>query len=291
MAEQVRFGDRIKALEQAEAGRAAMPRLPVLVRLDGRAFHSLSRGFDRPFDAAMADSMAITAGLLVEEFDAVCAYTQSDEITLAWLEPNVFDGRFQKLTSVMAGYASVVFATQLAKRKPAGSRQIPCFDCRVWQVPSLQDVIDVFVWREDDATKNSITMAAQAHYSHKELHGKTGVEKQEMLFKKGINWNDFPAQFKRGAYLKRIVEDRPLTEEEWLRIPEKKRPARDLQVKRSRVVPINMPPIRKFLEADRILLGVKLGNEDSRRYEVCSGDPIKYRLKPEAEPKKRKKAS
>lgn len=290
MAEQVGFGDRIKALEQLEAGRTAMPWLPLLARLDGRAFHTLTKGFDRPFDSAMADSMAITAGLLVEEFDAVCAYTQSDEITLAWLEPNIFDGRFQKLTSVMAGYASVVFATQLAKRK-SGIRQVPCFDCRVWQVPSFQDVIDVFVWREDDAAKNSITMAAQAHYSHKELHGKTGAEKQEMLFKKGINWNDFPAQYKRGVYLKRIVEDRPLSEGEWLRIPEKKRPARNLLVTRSRVVPIDMPPIRKYPEADRVLLGVRIADEDTYRYEVCSGTPLKYRLKPEAEPKKRKKAS
>lgn len=289
MADKVGFGDRIKALEQTEAGRAALPRLPLLARLDGRAFHTLTRGFDRPFDSAMSESMIETAKALVEEFDAVCAYTQSDEITLAWLEPNLFDGRFQKLTSVLAGYTSVVFSRALSVRRPS-VRQVPCFDCRVWQVPTLQDVIDVFVWREDDATKNSLTMAAQAHYSHKELHGVDSAAKQELLFKKGINWNDFPAHFKRGAYLKRIVEDRPLTEAEWLRIPEKKRPARDLLVRRSRVEMLDMPPIRRYLEADRVLLGVKLPEANDARYEVLSGKPLRYGKKADVASKVKRKA-
>lgn len=282
------FGDRIKELEQHEAGRKALPRLPVMARLDGRAFHSFCRGFTRPFDEAMSSAMIQTAGALVEEFHPVCAYTQSDEITLAWLEPNLFDGRFQKLTSVLAGYASVVFSKAILEKKP-GIRQVPCFDCRVWQVPSLQDVIDVFVWREDDATKNSITMAAQAYYSHKELHGVDSADKHELLFKKGVNWNDFPTHFKRGAYLKRLVEDRPLTEQEWLRVPEKKRPPKDLLVRRNKIEVLGMPPIRKCLEADRVLLGVKLPEEDTIRYEVTSSKPLRYEKKIEIPSKSKRK--
>ena len=290
MADKVGFGDRIKALELVEAGRTAMPRLPLLARLDGRAFHTLTRGFDRPFDPDMSSSMVLTAQALVEEFDAVCAYTQSDEITLAWLEPNLFDGRFQKLTSVLAGYASVVFATAISEWKKSAIKQVPCFDCRVWQVPTFQDVIDVFVWREDDATKNSITMAALAHYSHKELHGVDSAAKHEMLFKKGVNWNDFPAHFRRGVYLRRILEDRPLTDAEWLRIPEKKRPPRDLLVRRSRVDVLDMPPIRKYLEADRVLLGIKLPEANDTKYEVLSHKPLRYGKKAEAVLKAKKKA-
>jgi tRNA(His) 5'-end guanylyltransferase len=284
------FGDRIKMLEMAEAGRVALPRLPVLARLDGRAFHTFTRGFDRPFDPAMSAAMIATAKALVEEFDAACAYTQSDEITLAWLEPNIFDGRFQKLTSVVAGYTSVVFAAEIRERKSHLGKQVPCFDCRVWQVPTLQDVIDVFVWREDDATKNSITMAAQAYYSHKDLHGVDSAAKHELLFRKGVNWNDFPAHFRRGVYLKRVLEDRPLTEQEWLRIPEKKRPARDLLVRRSKVDVLDMPPIRKYLEADRVLLGVKLPEVEVPRYEVLAASPLRYGKKAEVVLKTKKKA-
>lgn len=269
------FGDSIKALEMAEAGRKALPRLPILARLDGRAFHSLSKGFDRPFDAGMSHSMLLTTEALVEEFDAVCAYTQSDEITLAWLQPCVFDGRIQKLTSVLAGFASSVFSTAIQAHYP-NLRQVPCFDCRVWQVPAIQDVIDVFVWREDDATKNSITMAAQSLYSHKELHGVNSAQKHEMLFKKGVNWNDYPAHFKRGVYLKRVVSERRLSAEEWTRIPEKKRPARDLMVRRSKVDVLDIPPIRKFPEATQALLGVDPRGESSMQYEIVSASPLRF---------------
>ena len=277
------FGDRIKDLELAEAGRAAMPRLSVLARLDGRAFHSLTKKFDRPFDADMASCMVETTKALIEEFDPVCAYTQSDEITLAWLEPCVFDGRFQKLTSVLASYASAVFGPMLRNTKAQLPKQVPCFDCRVWQVPSFQDVIDVFVWREDDATKNSITMAAQKHYSHKQLMGVNSAQKHELLHVKGVNWNDYPPQFKRGVYLKCIVIERCLTPEEIRSLPEKARPkVASSIVRRNLIAELDMPPIRKYSDATRVLLGVDLPTDDrferaDVRYEVTKASPIEYR--------------
>jgi tRNA(His) 5'-end guanylyltransferase len=278
MTSKVGFGDRIKALEHMEAGRTVLPRLPLLARLDGRAFHTLSRGFARPFDPGMSSTMVETSKALVEEFDAVCAYTQSDEITLAWLEPCLFDGRIQKLTSVLAGYASAHFAPRITMHHP-NIRQVPCFDCRVWQVPTIQDVIDVFVWREDDATKNSVTMAAQAFYSHKELQGVNSAQKHEMLFKKGINWNDYPAHFRRGVYLKRVVSERTLSTEEWEKIPEKKRPARELLVRRSKVEVLDLPPIRRFPEATQVLLGVAPHVDSLIRYEVTSASPLQFGAK------------
>jgi tRNA(His) 5'-end guanylyltransferase len=119
----------------------------------------------------------------------------------------------------------------------------------VWQVPTIQEALEVFVWREDDAVKNSISMAASVFYSHRELHGKNGSEKQELLFQKGVNWNNYPASFKRGTYLQRKTEDRVLTDEEWLRIPNEHRPSRDQTFSRSRVVELDLPPVRRITNA------------------------------------------
>jgi tRNA(His) 5'-end guanylyltransferase len=127
--------------------------------------------------------------------------------------------------SVLAGMASAKFCQLVIEHLPNKVKETPHFDCRVWQVPTLQDAADVFVWREDDATKNSITMAAGAYYSDSELDGKNSGVKQEMLWQKGVNWNDFPAFFKRGTYLQRRTFDRTLTDEERARIPEAHRPS------------------------------------------------------------------
>lgn len=250
------LGDRCKALEMMEAGRKAMPGLPLLARLDGRAFHTFTRGLERPFDPRLTRCMVDTTAFLIEDLDARVGYAQSDEITLAWYFPPdaigsayPFDGRWQKLASVLAGLASARFTKLIAQHLPDKAHLTPCFDCRVWQVPSVQEALEVFVWREDDAVKNSITMAASAFYSHRELHGKNSADKQELLFKKGINWNNYPVSFKRGTYLQRKTEDRVLTDEEWTRIPEKHRPPREQTFTRSRVVEMDFPPIRRISNA------------------------------------------
>lgn len=244
------LGDRCKDLEQREAGRAAMRGLPLLARLDGRAFHTFTRGLTRPYDPAMSRCMIETARTLVEETQARVAYTQSDEITLAWYEPAdgattyLFDGRWQKLGSVLAGLASARFNQLVAEHLPAKAALLPHFDCRLWQVPTLADALDVFVWRESDAVKNSISMAASALYSDRELHGQDSAAKQELLFQRGVNWNDYPAFFKRGTYLQRRAVAQPLTDAERARIPEAHRPAPDALVTRQRVLELDLPPIR-----------------------------------------------
>ncbi len=245
------LGDRCKQFEQAEAGRRAMRGLPLLARLDGRAFHTFTRDLPRPYDPAMSRCMIETTRYLVHEASARIGYTQSDEITLAWYEPSSstteysFDGRFQKLASVLAGMASARFTQLVARELPAKADAVPHFDCRVWQVPTLQDAADVFVWREDDATKNSITMAAGAHYTDRELHGQDSAAKHELLHARGVNWNDFPAFFKRGSYLQRRAAERTLTDDERARIPEPHRPAPDALFTRASVVELDLPPVRK----------------------------------------------
>lgn len=196
---------------------------------------------------------------LVQEMNALVGYTQSDEITLAWYESSqsasdyAFDGRFQKLASVLAGMASAQFVQLVAKHLPGKTCETPHFDCRVWQVPTLEDVAEVFVWREDDATKNSITMAASAYYADRELKGKNSDVKQEMLWQKGVNWNDFPAFFKRGTCLQRRPFVCTLTEEDRARIPEAHRPPPDSTFQRMRVVELELPPVRKILNLGAVL--------------------------------------
>jgi len=263
------LGDRCKALEDQEAMRKALPGLPIIARLDGRAFHTFTRGLKRPYDQRMSNLMIATTSFLVDELDARIGYTQSDEISLFWYvtDPKSelpFGGRFQKLCSVLAGLASAKFTKGIEFNIPEkeiarnGELEtdytVACFDCRVWQVPTIQDVIDVFVWREDDATKNSISMAADSVYSHKELLNKNSSDKQEMLWQKGINWNDYPDFFKRGTYVRRKTEERTLTTEELSRIPESHRPHADTTFMRSSVVTLNMPPIRKVTNLIDVLV-------------------------------------
>ena len=253
------LGDRCKKFEQAEADRRAMRGLPLLARLDGRAFHTFTRDLARPYEPAMSRCMIETARYLVQQANALIGYTQSDEITLAWYEPSQspsdyeFDGRFQKLASVLAGMASARFCQLVARELPAKADKVPHFDCRVWQVPTLADAVDVFVWREDDATKNSVSMAASAFYSDRELHGKDSSAKQEMLFQKGVNWNDYPAFFKRGTYLQRRSFQCALSDEERPRIPEAHRPAPDTLVTRSQVVELELPPARRIANLAAVL--------------------------------------
>jgi tRNA(His) guanylyltransferase len=246
------LAERCKAFELAEVGRRAMRGLPLLARLDGRAFHTFTRDLRRPYDHGMSTAMIETARHLVQEMTALVGYTQSDEITLAWFEPSqsvseyAFDGRFQKLASVLAGMASARFGQLVREHLPQKATETPHFDCRVWQVPTLDDATEVFLWREDDATKNSISMAAGAHYTDAELDGKSPSAKQELLFQKGVNWNDFPPFFKRGTYLQRRTFTRELSEDERARIPERHRPPVGATFQRTQVVELDLPPARKI---------------------------------------------
>ena len=147
----------------------------------------------------------------------------------------------------------VVFMSNFLEHLPSKATETPHFDCRVWQVPTLADAADVFVWREDDATKNSITMAAGAYYSDAELDGKNSGVKQEMLWQKGVNWNDFPAFFKRGSYLQRRTFERMLSDEERARIPEAHRPPLGATYQRTQVVELGLPPVRKIANLPAVL--------------------------------------
>ncbi len=251
------LGDRHKAFEAREASRQLMPGLPVVVRLDGRAFHTFTRGLARPYDARMSRAMIETAKYLVEKTHAAIGYTQSDEISLAFacLDPDkemLFKGRIQKICSLFAAMATARFNQVVAADMPEKAHLLPIFDARVYQYPTLDLAAECFVWREADATRNSLTMAAHAFYSPKELHKAGYAKKHEMLFAKGINWNDYPTFFKRGTYVRRVTVHKELTPAELARIPEGKRPTGP--VLRSQVQKLNLPPISSVANATEVLL-------------------------------------
>jgi len=225
------IGDTLKAVEQLEAGRKADPFKPLMARLDGRSFHTFTRGLARPYDIRMSQLMFDTTKFLIEQTHAKLGYTQSDEISLYWnnTPENIdstymFDGKYQKLCSVLSGLASAFFSKYLASYIEEKANEIAVFDCRVWNVDTIQDVHANFLWRQGDAIKNSISMAAQAHFSHTALQGVGSEAKKKMLREAGNPWELQPGFFRHGTFLKRSTKMVDLTMEQALKIPEKFRP-------------------------------------------------------------------
>jgi tRNA(His) guanylyltransferase len=245
------LADRMKLYETIGAGQHLIPNLPVCIRIDGKAFHSWTRGLRRPYDGCLHTLFDDTTKFLVEASDAVIGYTQSDEITLILSnggQPDsqvFFDGRVSKLTSVLASMATAKFNGLVPSILPEKRDRLACFDCRVWTVPTEQEAVNCLIWRELDATRNSIQMAAQALYSHKQLHQRNTSQMQEMLRQKGINWYDYPARFKRGGYFQRRVIERTFAVEELEQMPplHEARKNPDLLMTRQVITPLDLQPL------------------------------------------------
>lgn len=177
--------------------------------------------------------MVHTTQALVKESNACIGYTQSDEITLIFNCDNpkggiYFNGKMQKLVSVLASIATAYFNNYYA----TSDSPLAFFDCRVFQVPNKIEACNALLWRELDATKNSVSMAASTVYSHKELFKKHQGNQQDMLMMKGINWNDYPVPFKRGTYVKNVKYLKNID---------------DKQVIRSKVIAFNPPPFSTII--------------------------------------------
>ncbi len=199
------FGDRFKQYERVWQ-TVLMPHSYHVLRVDGRSFGSYLKGAQKPFDEQfIEDMMTVGKTLLSEVSGSVFAYGQSDEISVLFqdLEPQTqpwFGGRVQKIVSIAASAASLALARA---RGADGDAQ---FDARVFTLPNVTEVANYFLWRQRDAVRNSVSMAAQAKFSHRELHGKNSGEMQEMLhFHHGINWNDYPDTCKRGWLAYKVI--------------------------------------------------------------------------------------
>lgn len=244
------LGDRMKESYENISRTYLTRRVPVIIRLDGKSFHTFTRGFKRPFDSILMTSMQETMKYLCENIQGcVFGYTQSDEITLvltdyatiktdAWFGYNI-----QKMTSIAASMATLAFnraffenydaffktdkALKILREGPSEAeddlnkyadslakalRKGAVFDARVFSVPK-DEVCNCLIWRQQDAARNSIESAGQAHFSAKQLDKKNTNMIQEMLFsEKGINWNDYPTDCKRGASCYRVTETTPMAD-------------------------------------------------------------------------------
>jgi len=201
------LGNRMKEYELASFFSFTR-RLPLIIRIDGKAFHG--HKFDVPFDDDLSYMMAKTAQSLCEEIQgAQLAYVQSDEISILLTDDETiktqpwFGKKVHKIISVSASMATYQFnkltqnAVSVDKEQWGRFDTRYLFDSRAFVLPHAE-VANYFVWRQQDATRNSIHMAGRSVFSHKELMNKTSNQIQEMLFKEGINWNDYDTRFKRG---------------------------------------------------------------------------------------------
>lgn len=228
------LGNRLKAYEYLSTSRQLMPNCPIYARIDGRAFHTFCRGLEKPYSKAFIKVMQETCKYLVEETNACLGYVQSDEISLGWesIVKAPFDGRVQKLESNLASLASAKFVHYIMSHTIDNTmnlfnrigKHLPSFDCRVFNVPNMTELANAFLWRENDALKNSITGMALNFYSHNELQNKSGDEKVHMMRMKGYCfYEDTDPAFMRGTFYHREKYLKELTDEEVARIPEKQR--------------------------------------------------------------------
>lgn len=232
------LGTRMKTFYEEPARTKLMRRTPVAIRIDGKAFHTFTRGFDKPFDAILMKSMQETMKYLCGNIqNCQFGYCQSDEITLILIDYQQldtsawFDYEVQKLCSISASMATMafnaIFNLNIAEWEcnyniPGENNDSPhfklyatyinainkaMFDARCFNIPK-EEVTNLIYWRQLDATRNSIQMVGQAYFSHKELQNKSCNDIQDMLMlQKGINWNNFPIDCKRGAACYKVTEE------------------------------------------------------------------------------------
>lgn len=238
------LANRMKTFYEEIPKAKLMRRTPVIIRIDGKAFHTFTEGFYKPFDNVLMETMQNTTKYLCENIQGcVLGYTQSDEISLVLVDYKKlesqawFDYEVQKMCSIAASMATVAFNKYFAKALDSwyetnsscmaipnddipvdteflGHLQAYCkakdkgamFDARCFNIPK-EEVTNYIYWRQLDATRNSIQMVGQANFSHRELQNKSCNEIQDMLVtQKNINWNDFPIYQKRGTCVIRSDE-------------------------------------------------------------------------------------
>lgn len=197
------IGDRFKAYERS-FDYMLPRRMPLVIRLDGRAFHALK--LEKPFDQRFFDGMAYIALTLCEEIQgAVLAYFQSDEISVIArddMQPNTEPWVGKRLSKIVSLSASIAAVT-LNKFSSYGRDNH--FDSRAFVLPDLNEVINYLIWRQQDATRNSVSMAAHAEFSHKSLQAVNSSGKLDRLREAGKPWEDVPTHFKRGAVCRPVT--------------------------------------------------------------------------------------
>ena len=217
------LAERMKTYYENIPKTKLIRRVPVAIRLDGKAFHTFTRWFKKPFDDLLITSMQQTMQYLCENIQGcVFGYTQSDEITLILIDYQKlnsaawFDYEVQKICSISASMATMAFNNFFREnisifasgvqynRYTAAINQGALFDARCFNIPK-EEVTNLIYWRQLDATRNSIQMVGQHYFSHNQLKGKSCNDIQDMLFKEyGVNWNDYLTFYKRGSACRKV---------------------------------------------------------------------------------------
>lgn len=211
------LASRMKEYESVSQTRLAR-RVPVIIRVDGKAFHTLTKGMTRPFDPTLMDCMETAAVALCEKIQgAAFAYVQSDEISILLTDwdrydtESWFDYRVQKVASVAASIATAYFNIRF-QQMFAGTgheRKIAMFDARVANYPR-HEVVNYFVWRQLDWVRNSVHMVGRAHFSAKRLHKQHSGKVREMLIEAGVSWDDLAAHLRLGTIICRQPREVPV---------------------------------------------------------------------------------
>lgn len=226
------LGDKVKAFEDVENDRCFAPNSFLLARVDGRAFHTFTKGMSKPVDLWVLNSMIQATIDVAADFKSRLAYVQSDEATFCWhyesssTEALPFNGREQKLCSSIAAGFSSAFMNALITSDPQrylNLGRVPSFDCRIWEVPGWGAQVDAFFWREKDAVKNAVSTAACTVASAKELAGLKHRERLALLEARGFDWEGLPLAFRCGAYVRRISRMCEIDAEIIAKIPHDKR--------------------------------------------------------------------
>lgn len=226
------LGDRMKGYEYLSRFYLDKKK-PVVIRVDGKAFHSFTRGMMRPFDTILMDSMKKTMQYLCSHIqNCVFGYTQSDEITLILIDDKTentdawFGNNIQKMASVAASMATMSFnrffsenVTEFINRegydhsdyavKLMNKVYSAMFDARAFQVPK-HEVVNNLIWRQQDAIRNSIQAVGYSHFSSGQLHGKNCLEIKNMLLADGVDWDSFATYQKRGTSCYRVTETKEI---------------------------------------------------------------------------------
>jgi tRNA(His) guanylyltransferase len=248
------LGNRLKRLEALSTSRYLMSGTPVYARLDGKSFHTFCRGLEKPYSMQFISAMQEVTKRIVKDFSCLLGYVQSDEISVCWqdISKAPFEGRIQKLESVLASSASAYFNYEIfgtekyPELRRRAEKYIPVFDCRVFNVPSMEELANAFLWRENDAIKNSINGMSLSFFSQKELDKKNCDEKVHMMRMKGYCfYEDTMESFMRGSFFRRRLVKKEISKSEIMKIPEKNRPEMysdgKCYVMRSEIGKMNIP--------------------------------------------------
>ena len=240
------LGNQMKMYEQKFQSSHLMPGLPIVMRFDGNAFHTFTNGMKKPYDKDLAQVFQCTVDELIKELSPDLVYHQSDEISLFWFNNDTtkqlpFDGKVQKWLSVYAAKCTAIFNHYLLAFMEHKYNERPVFDARVFQLPRWDIAYDYFMWRQMDARRNSVSMAASSVYPESQLLGKTTAERIQLLHEKGISFADYPESFRQGTFTRKFRREVEIDEHTWSLIPDKNKPESRM-VKRTFIDIINNVP-------------------------------------------------